>query len=241
MDGIPDPRDDCPHRAEDRDGFEDDDGCPDLDDDRDGVRDHEDRCPRVPGQPRSDPELHGCPSPDTDGDALEGDADRCPGEREDYDGDADDDGCPEADAAGKKAKPLATLEARVAGGGPASGSYWQLKLDGAIAFESVNGSEMLSERSLALVRALAALMNEHPAHVLMVAVRPRNATPAEEQRALTRSFALVNQLRLLTHRDEVAETIGWPALARVKGAALPSGLGFLVLAPPEARPPGSTP
>jgi hypothetical protein len=70
----------------------------------------------------------------------------------------------------------------------------------------------------------------------MVAVKPRGASPAEEQRALTRSFALVNQLRLFTHRDEVAETIGWSALGRVKGAAQPDGLGFLVLAPAGSRP-----
>jgi OOP family OmpA-OmpF porin len=243
MDGIADPRDDCQTRAEDRDGFEDEDGCPDLDDDRDGVRDNDDRCPRIAGAPRSDPELHGCPSPDTDGDALEGTADKCPDAAEDYDGDADDDGCPEADVAGKKTKAIAVLEARGSGTGTGTGtggeSYWQLKLAGAIAFESVDGSESLTAASVPLVRAVAALMNQHPSLVLMVAVKPRNATPAEEQRALTRSFALVNALRLFTHRAEVAETIGWPALARVKGAADPSGLGFLVLAPPEARPPGA--
>jgi hypothetical protein len=232
MDGIPDPHDACSNRAEDRDGFEDEDGCPDFDDDRDGVRDRDDRCPRVAGPARSDPELHGCPSPDTDGDALEGDADRCPTEREDHDGDADGDGCPDADGTGKRPTPLASLEARTS----AKESHWQLRLAGVIGFESVNGSETVSPGSLPLVRAVAALMNEHPALVLMVAVRPRGAAPAEEQRALTRSFALVDSLRQLTHRDEVAETIGWSALGRVKGAAHPSGLGFLVLAPPGSRP-----
>jgi OmpA-OmpF porin, OOP family len=241
MDGIPEPRDACAHRAEDRDGFEDEDGCPDLDDDKDGIRDNDDQCPRSAGQARSDPELHGCPSPDTDGDALEGEADRCPDDREDYDGNADDDGCPEAAARDKREKPLATLEARFS----AKESHWQLRLAGAIAFESVDGSESVSPASLPLVRAVAALMNERPALVLMVAVRPSAPSAAEEQRALTRSFALVNQLRLFTHRDEVAETIGWPALARVKGAAQPNGLGFLVLAPPGSRPgdarPATTP
>jgi OOP family OmpA-OmpF porin len=232
MDGIPDPRDACAHRAEDRDGFEDEDGCPDLDDDKDGVRDGEDRCPRLLGQARSDPELHGCPSPDTDGDAIEGDADRCPSEAEDYDGNADDDGCPEPAAPGKREAPLAFLSAQTS----AKGSYWQLRLAGAIAFESVNGSESVSQASLPLVRAVAALMNQNPALVLMVAVRPGGPSAADQQRALTRSFALVNQLRLLTHRDEVAETIGWPALSRVKGAAQPSGLGFLVLAAAGSRP-----
>jgi hypothetical protein len=196
------------------------------------VRDQYDRCPRVAGPARSDPELHGCPSPDTDGDALEGEADRCPTEPEDHDGDADDDGCPDTDAAGKRPTPLASLEVRTS----AKESHWQLRLAGVIGFESVNGSETVSPGSLPLVRAVAALMNEHPALVLMVAVRPRGGAPAEEQRALTRSFALVDALRQLTHRDEVAETIGWSALGRVKGAAHPSGVGFLVLAPPGSRP-----
>jgi hypothetical protein len=237
MDGVPDPRDACVNRAEDRDGFEDDDGCPDLDDDRDGVRDNDDRCPRAAGQARSDPELHGCPSPDTDGDTLEGDADRCPTEPEDHDGEADDDGCPDPDPTGKRRTPLAVLETRTA----ENGTYWQLQLASAIAFESVNGSESVAAASMPLVRAVASLMNERPALVLMVAVRPRGGARAEQQRALTRSFALVDALRQLTHRDEVAETIGWPALGRVKGAAHPSGVGFLVLAPPEARPKGTTP
>jgi OOP family OmpA-OmpF porin len=232
MDGIPEPRDACANRAEDRDGFEDEDGCPDFDDDRDGVRDNDDRCPRAAGQARSDPELHGCPSPDTDGDALEGDADRCPGEREDHDGEADDDGCPDPNAPGKRPTPLAALEARTS----AKESHWQLRLAGAIGFDGVNGSESVGQASLPLLRAVAALMNEHPALVLMVAVRPLGAAPAAQQRGLTRSFAVVDSLRQLTHRDEVAETIGWSALARVKGAAHPSGVGFLVLAPPGARP-----
>ncbi len=44
-DGIPDEEDRCPLSPEDRDGFEDDDGCPDLDNDEDGIPDAQDRCP----------------------------------------------------------------------------------------------------------------------------------------------------------------------------------------------------
>lgn len=43
-DGIPDDADSCPDRAEDKDGFEDADGCPELDNDKDGVIDGLDRC-----------------------------------------------------------------------------------------------------------------------------------------------------------------------------------------------------
>ena len=44
-DGLLDAEDRCPNAAEDVDGFEDGDGCPDPDNDRDGVPDTEDACP----------------------------------------------------------------------------------------------------------------------------------------------------------------------------------------------------
>ncbi|HKD43490.1 MAG TPA: OmpA family protein [Myxococcaceae bacterium] len=66
-DGIPDSADRCPDEPEDYDGFQDDDGCPDLDNDNDGVPDAQDRCPNTPG-PASNA---GCPvlepSLDSDG------------------------------------------------------------------------------------------------------------------------------------------------------------------------------
>jgi outer membrane protein OmpA-like peptidoglycan-associated protein len=46
QDGLPDSSDRCVEDPEDRDGWEDGDGCPDLDDDEDGLRDAVDRCPR---------------------------------------------------------------------------------------------------------------------------------------------------------------------------------------------------
>src|SRR5262249_40050144 len=49
-DGILDPVDRCPEEPEDKDGFEDQDGCPDPDNDRDGVNDVEDACPDVAGE-----------------------------------------------------------------------------------------------------------------------------------------------------------------------------------------------
>ena len=47
-DGITDAADKCPSEPEDRDGFEDLDGCPDPDNDGDGVRDAVDKCPNDP-------------------------------------------------------------------------------------------------------------------------------------------------------------------------------------------------
>jgi outer membrane protein OmpA-like peptidoglycan-associated protein len=46
-DGILDESDKCPDAPEDKDGFEDFDGCPDPDNDRDGIPDKQDACPRV--------------------------------------------------------------------------------------------------------------------------------------------------------------------------------------------------
>ncbi|MFO8072015.1 MAG: hypothetical protein R6V85_09095 [Polyangia bacterium] len=53
-DGIRGARDECPLMAEDYDGFEDEDGCPDLDNDEDGFPDDEDACPDKPAESFSD-------------------------------------------------------------------------------------------------------------------------------------------------------------------------------------------
>jgi outer membrane protein OmpA-like peptidoglycan-associated protein len=47
-DGILDDVDACPDQTEDRDGFQDTDGCPDPDNDGDGVLDAIDKCPNTP-------------------------------------------------------------------------------------------------------------------------------------------------------------------------------------------------
>jgi hypothetical protein len=230
IDGIPDPLDRCPQRAEDRDGFEDGDGCPDLDDDGDKVQDGEDACPRVPGAARSDPALNGCPSPDRDGDTFDDALDACPDAAEIFDGQSDDDGCPEAAEPGRPRPLLAELGPAKA----AKGGRFVLTLRGPLEFDGTAGDVRVSARSAMTLRAIASLLNAQPDIVLMVAVRPQGKTAEAEQQALTRSFAVVDALRGLTHRDEAAETIGWSAVQRVKGAAQASGFGFLVLAPLES-------
>lgn len=56
-DHIPNFADRCPELAEDLDGFEDDDGCPDLDNDADTIPDATDACPSAAGPT----ETQGCP------------------------------------------------------------------------------------------------------------------------------------------------------------------------------------
>jgi OmpA-OmpF porin, OOP family len=60
-DGISDKNDGCPMLAEDFDGFEDADGCPDLDNDGDGIPDLDDVCPDRPADAENDQNEDGCP------------------------------------------------------------------------------------------------------------------------------------------------------------------------------------
>jgi outer membrane protein OmpA-like peptidoglycan-associated protein len=96
-DGIPNRVDACVMEPEDRDGFEDDDGCPDGDNDGDGVYDGTDRCPEDAEDRDGFQDRDGCPDPDNDGDGVRDRRDSCPDEAEDGDGFEDDDGCPEDD------------------------------------------------------------------------------------------------------------------------------------------------
>ncbi len=61
QDGIPDAKDACPDREEDADGFDDLDGCPDIDNDLDKVLDIADRCPSVPETYNGYEDDDGCP------------------------------------------------------------------------------------------------------------------------------------------------------------------------------------
>ena len=91
-DGIPDDIDRCPTEPEDKDGFQDEDGCPDPDNDNDGIVDAMDACPNNPGPL----ENHGCPVLDRDGDGVPDSEDRCP----DVPGPKENQGCPDVDSDG---------------------------------------------------------------------------------------------------------------------------------------------
>src|SRR6202012_5235005 len=118
-DGILDKVDKCPLDPEDKDGFEDGDGCPDPDNDKDGLLDKVDKCPNEPEDKDGFEDDDGCPDPDNDKDGVLDRDDKCPNEAglkenggrpdKDRDGDgvidrldkcpdqpgpADNDGCP---------------------------------------------------------------------------------------------------------------------------------------------------
>ena len=96
-DGIPDGADACPDEPEDKDGFQDEDGCPDPDNDGDGIADSRDKCPNEPEDKDGFQDEDGCPDPDNDGDGILDGADKCPNDPEDKDGFEDEDGCPDLD------------------------------------------------------------------------------------------------------------------------------------------------
>jgi outer membrane protein OmpA-like peptidoglycan-associated protein len=96
-DGILDDVDKCPRVPEDKDGFEDEDGCPDEDNDKDGINDKIDACPNDPEDRDNFEDDDGCPDLDNDKDGIADKIDACPNDPEDKDGFEDDDGCPDPD------------------------------------------------------------------------------------------------------------------------------------------------
>jgi hypothetical protein len=100
LDRVDDDVDECPELAEDLDGFEDHDGCPDFDNDNDGAPDSEDRCPSGVEDLDDYEDEDGCPDLDNDRDGVPDESDACPltwGERS---GRAEANGCPVLDTDG---------------------------------------------------------------------------------------------------------------------------------------------
>jgi OmpA-OmpF porin, OOP family len=270
-DGVGDGEDRCPAEKEDTDGFQDADGCPDLDNDGDGIPDAEDACPNVAGERRDkpkrngcprkareeaakvdsdhdgipdaedmcpndagdtpgDPKRHGCPIPDKDGDTIEDWADKCPGDAEVYNGVEDADGCPDAGG-----KPLVTIDD--VGGAQSARFSRPLK------WKTVGEALELEPEAWTSLRALGLELNLHPTWIAAVGVRPKNGSAEAQQAALGQAFAIADILHRLTHRDGVAETVGWQAVEKRPGAKA-AGLGILILPaekPPSEKPPPDKP
>jgi large repetitive protein len=96
-DGVKDSLDECILEIEDKDGYRDDDGCPDPDNDGDGHLDAADGCPTQAEDKDRFQDEDGCPDLDNDQDGVADTKDKCPLVSEDKDGFADGDGCPEND------------------------------------------------------------------------------------------------------------------------------------------------
>ncbi len=96
-DGIEDKYDADPYQAEDFDGFQDEDGAPDLDNDGDGIPDDRDNAPMDAEDRDGFEDSDGVPDTDNDGDGIPDSLDKCPNQAEDMDGYQDEDGCPDFD------------------------------------------------------------------------------------------------------------------------------------------------
>ncbi len=77
-DGLCDADDKCPEDAEDRDEFEDEDGCPDTDNDGDAILDKDDKCPNEKEDVDGFEDEDGCPDVDNDQDGILDVEDKCP-------------------------------------------------------------------------------------------------------------------------------------------------------------------
>ena len=180
-DGILDDEDRCRMDAEDFDGFQDKDGCPDFDNDGDGVLDVDDGCPLDPEDIDGFQDQDGCPDPDNDGDGILDVDDMCPDEP----GPPENNGCPEADRDGDGVLDRidncpdepGTLENQgcqeaqlvVIGDG-------QLEILEKVFFKT--GSAKLQPRSFALLDNVAKVINAHPEYPLIRVEGHSDATGA---------------------------------------------------------------
>lgn len=96
-DGISDRDDKCPFKPEDKDAFQDEDGCPEPDNDMDGLLDPDDKCPVDAEDMDGFEDEDGCPDYDNDEDGVPDTLDNCPSDPEDKDNFEDEDGCPDPD------------------------------------------------------------------------------------------------------------------------------------------------
>ena len=94
-DGFDMDSDQCIDLPEDMDGYRDEDGCPDPDNDGDGLNDDIDQCPMFMEDMDGYQDEDGCPDPDNDQDNILDIVDRCPSQPETINQYQDLDGCPD--------------------------------------------------------------------------------------------------------------------------------------------------
>lgn len=164
-DGIMDDVDECINEAEDFDGFQDQDGCPDLDNDGDGVLDADDGCPLDAEDIDGFQDDDGCPDPDNDGDGILDVDDQCPNQP----GPPENNGCPDPDRDGDGVPDRVDNCPDEPGTVENQGCQAaQLVVIGAGRLEILEkvyfktGSARLQKRSFALLDNVAAVINAHP-------------------------------------------------------------------------------
>jgi hypothetical protein len=203
-DGVRDSVDKCPNEPEDRDGFQDEDGCPDPDNDRDGIPDALDKCPNEPEDKDGFQDDDGCPDPDNDGDGVPDALDKCPNQPEDKDGFEDSDGCPDpdndhdgiADAKDKCPNEPETINGfQDEDGCPDRGdSTIVLSPDRIETLDPIQFTGLkLTRTSLPVLGQIAATLRAHPEIVrlrITVHVQPTQDTAADQTRSEKRAQAI---------------------------------------------------
>ncbi|MBN1962144.1 MAG: OmpA family protein [Deltaproteobacteria bacterium] len=198
-DGLLDPDDKCPNKAEDKDDFEDNDGCPDLDNDKDNILDVDDQCPNESENLNQWQDEDGCLDeiPDKDGDGILDNVDQCVDAPEDKDGFQDEDGCPDsdndADTVPDKLDNCPNEPGSVAFQG-CKAKQW-VKLEGdkieikkKIFFES--GSGKIQSRSFELIDNIAKVLLDHPEiELVRIEGHTDNKGPAKHNKKLSQSRA----------------------------------------------------
>ncbi len=189
-DGILDDVDVCPEAAEDMDGWQDTDGCPDLDNDSDGVPDAVDGCPNDPEDRDGFRDEDGCPDPDNDGDGVLDVNDKCPDQAEDPDGFQDQDGCPEADNDGDGVNDAADLCPDTPAGVKvgADGCPQAAEIKAAMVLKGVRfktGSAQLDPSSVTVLEEVAASLKAWPMVKVEVQGHTDNVGAAEANRNLS--------------------------------------------------------
>ena len=171
-DGIKDDVDKCPNDPEDKDGFEDEDGCPDLDNDKDGIPDVKDKCPNDPEDKDGFEDADGCPDPDNDKDGVPDTTDKCPNEA----GPPDNDGCP------KKYEHIVVTEAKI-------------ELKQKIFFET--NKAVIMPRSFPLLAEIGQVLQSRPTMTVRIeghtdsrGKRPHNMTLSQSRADSVRQFLI---------------------------------------------------
>jgi outer membrane protein OmpA-like peptidoglycan-associated protein len=155
----------CPDEAEDVDGFEDEDGCPELDNDSDGIADGADACPREAEDMDGFEDGDGCPERDNDGDGVPDVDDACPNEV----GVGIARGCPEPDRDGDGVVDRMDNCPEEAGPRENHGceeeQFVEIQEDRLVITQIIyfrTNRDVIEERSYPLLRQIANVLNSHP-------------------------------------------------------------------------------
>ncbi len=155
----------CPDEGEDVDGFEDTDGCPELDNDRDGIVDGADACPREAEDMDGYEDQDGCPERDNDGDGVADVDDACPNEV----GVGIARGCPEPDRDGDGVVDRMDNCPEEAGPRENHGcleeQFVEIQEDRLVITQIIyfrTNRDVIEERSFPLLAQIANVLNSHP-------------------------------------------------------------------------------